>query len=854
MKSVSWPIPASSVSVAVRLLLLGAGAACCTAEAFADEGPDVAAVVAAPEAELETVTVSSRYREESAQSVPIPITVLGAIELQRDGTVALQDLVKQAPGLQATTPNSRRTGISLRGIGKSAGNDALEASMGVIVDGVFLTHPGMTYLDFTDLERIEVLHGPQGTLLGKNTTVGALNYVSKAPSTSPEGSVNLSFGERNARTFSGAYSDSLVDGLLSYRASGFFSKQDGFIQNVNPEGGTTNEKNRSGGKLQFAFTPTDSFSALLSADWSQTNERSNTKPVIRVLTNYDDAAATARVTTPGGTTVPTTSAQVTAQNRGTNTLTSLFARNWFGGYQPVIGSWTEEDLNLNVPVVTENLGAGLTLNWDLGPVTLTEISASRRFAFDAKNDADQSKFDTGRNGSKVDAGQTSHELRLASQPGGRLEYQAGLYYLHAWNTSTGRNLYGVDSGAYSSRNGDYNLLSATGVGRQLLQASLNRVYVPTTITPDTKSYAGFGQVNWKLTSAATITLGLRETIEERNSSSTKSASFIDGLPLDDLTVYGNSIGASALQIASAQNIRTTTIGTTYGKSTAAPLKNHALSWLISPTYKLSEDVLLYASVASGEKSGAIQFSSTGVQQNVAPEKVRDFELGIKSQLLERRLRVNANLYRTQVRGYQQTTSIFDQATTTLRNDGTLYYASRLGNIPGIRAQGVELDLAWAVTQGVRVTLGGNYNDAIYSDWHTATCPSELNIRVSNVVCDNTGKQIVAAPRLTISAGADLKHSITPSSTGHAWFNTLNRTKQNFDNNLSRYGVQGGYAVTDVGIGLLTHQDRVEIDLVAKNVFDRRYTTSVNVGSDGSIGYDGIGDPRWVGIVFHARLQ
>ncbi len=804
-------------------------------------------------AELTTVVVTSRNHQEAVQDVPIPISVLTDAQLERDGTVSIQDLTQKAPGLEATTPNSRRTGISIRGIGKSAGNDALEASMGVLVDGVFLTHPGMTYQDFTDLDRIEVLRGPQGTLLGKNTTIGALNIVSQAPSFTPEGSGTFTVGERNTRSSNASYSDSIVDGLLAFRASGFADKQDGFITNVNTEGGTTNETNRSGGRVQFLLTPGDGFSARVNADFAETDERSNTKPIVAVLTNFDDPAHTPRVTAPGGTGVPTTAAQVKLENTGTNTYTSIFTRAYFGGYQPIVGSVDEEDLNLNVPVLTRNEGVSSTLNWDLGPVTLTLISAERSYTFDAKNDSDQTKFDDGRGGTAIQAGQQSHEFRINQVVNDSLDYQAGLYFLHSWNTSTGRTLYGVDSGAYTAKNGDYNLLYGSAAGDQLLQASLNRVYLQNIITPDTKSYAAFGQANWHFTERATLTLGVRETYEDKTSTSTKLATFIDGTPLNNLTTLGQSLGAGALQIASANNIRTTAIGTTYATVQGTPIKAYAPSWLVSPTYKLNDDVMLYGSAGSGQKSGSVQFSSTGTPLNVAPEKVLDFELGTKSLLLQKRLQLNVNLFRTTVKDYQQTTSIFDAATTAIQNNGTLYYQSVLGNIPRIRAQGIELEGAFKLTRDLSFTFGATLNDAIYASWHTATCPSELNVKSSTTVCDNTGKQIVAAPKYTTDIGVDYQHLIFRGFTGHAWASNVYRTRQNFDNNLSRYGIQGAYAITDLGLGLLSPSGKVELDFVAKNAFDKKYTTSINVGTDSSIGYDGIGEPRWVGVVFHVKL-
>lgn len=795
--------------------------------------------------DLNKVVVTSRNREEIAQDVPIPVNVIGGKTLERDATVTVQDLTRKVPGLQATTPNARRTGISIRGIGKSAGNDALEASMGVIVDNVFLTHPGMTYQDFVDLDRVEVVRGPQGTLLGKNTTIGAIQYVSKAPSFKPQVSANLAIGSYDARTANASISNALIDDLLAYRASFFFERQDGFINNVNSEGGTTNEKNRSGGRVQALLTPTENFSAKLNFDWSQTNERSNTKPFIRVLTNYDDATNSSRVTTPTG--------SIANQNRAKNTYTSLLSRDYFGGYQPIVGSWDTVDINLNVPLLTANKGVSAELNWTLGDYQLTSITASRGYTFDAKNDQDQTKFDIGRSGTRIDAGQQSQEFRLISTASEKIDYQVGLFYLHGWNTSTGRNLYGTDAGAYYAKNGDYEQLYASAAGRQLLQASLRNVYVTNTMTPDTKSYAAFGQANWHLTEKATLTFGVRDTYEKKTNATWKAANFYDGTALDDLNALGTALGASATDISSAQNVRNGVVGTTYGRVEGESIKNNAVSWLISPSYQITPDALLYLSAASGEKSGSVQFDSSGQPLNVDPEKIFDIELGIKSLWLNRKLLLNANLYQTTVRDYQQTTSVYDPVTTAANGGSTLYYSSVLGNIPKIRARGIEIDSSYSPVRNLTLGAGFSYNRAVYQDWHTATCPNELNVSSSTAVCDNTGKQIVAAPKFVGTLSIDYQQPVGRGYNAHGWVNDTYRASQNLDNNLSRYGVQGAYSVVEAGLGIIAPGGKVEIDLLVKNAFNTRYTTSINVGSDGTLGYDGMGEPRQWSLVLHAKL-
>ncbi|MDP3333267.1 MAG: TonB-dependent receptor plug domain-containing protein, partial [Methylococcaceae bacterium] len=333
-----------------------------------------------------------------------PISVLSGKSLERDRTYDVQDLTKRAPSLTATTPNARRTGISLRGIGKSSGNDSMEPAVGVMVDDVFMGSVGMSYQDFTDLDRVEVLRGPQGTLMGKNTTIGLINYVTKTPSFKQQGLVEGEVGG-NQQTgvlpgaFKGraSYSNAIVDDLLAFRASMYVNKQQGDIKNTNLQGqGTTiNERNRYGGRLQFLLTPTDKVSFRLISDYAEGREYSNIKP-----------AQVDPKTFANGTLRPIT-------------YTSRLARDYFGGYKPIIGSeaWESNDSGQIKPLLTKNGGVSGKLDWDLGSVgTVTSVLAYRENHFDAKNDSDETKFDINVGGTKVDTKQYSGEFRLASKP------------------------------------------------------------------------------------------------------------------------------------------------------------------------------------------------------------------------------------------------------------------------------------------------------------------------------------------------------------------------------------------------------------------------------------------------------
>lgn len=762
-------------------------------------------------AQVEEVVVTARNRSERAQEVPIPISVLGADVLNRERVFTVADLSQRAPGLTATTPNARRTGISIRGIGKTSGNDNMEPAVGVIVDDVFLGHVGMTYQDFTDLERVEILRGPQGTLLGKNTSLGAIKYTSRAPSFTPEASLEVEGGvNRKSIKARGSHTAGFVNDLLAYRASAFVDKQEGDLDNINSNGGHWHERNRYGGRLQLLLQPAADVSVKLNFDGAFTHENSNTKPFM-----VDPAA-------------------LNDGSLRTTTYSTRLARDYFSGYTPIIGSWEEIDVDMSRPLITENYGGSAVVTWDAGPVELTSITAARWFHFDARNDQEQTRFPISRSGTLVDTRQLSQEFRIAGSLSQRIEYQTGLYLFNIETDTTGRNTYGEDAGAFFASDGQYRALN-TPAGRELLRASLRDVYSITHQKPVSDSAAVFGQINWHYTERASLTLGLRQTWEHKTNEISRRSTLINGSPL----VSAGNVTADAIRAAQT--------GADYGPVAGLKINDDAIAWLINPSYQLTDDVLLYVSASAGEKSGAVAFDNNGNIANVEPEKSLNFETGVKSQLWGDRVTLNLNVYYTRVRDYQNVTSEPDPTSPT-------GFSSRLGNIPEIRAVGTELDAQIRLTENLVVTTGGAYNEATYTDWSTATCPRSFPSSVP--VCNNTGRQIVGAPRWTGIFGFDYQWPLASGFGAHAFGNYIYRSKHNLEQLLSPYGEQSGYSLTDSGIGV-THETeaaRYELSLVSKNAFDTRYTTSINDFSNSApVGYDGIGPRRYVGLILRSSF-
>ena len=790
-----------------RLAFAGGGLLLGTVAAQAQEvsSPDPG------QAGIAEVVVTARNRSERAQDVPIPISVLGADQLDRDRVLTIADLTQRAPGLTATSPNARRTGVSVRGIGKTSGNDNMEPAVGVIVDDVFLGHVGMTYQDFTDLERVEILRGPQGTLLGKNTSMGAIKYTSRAPSFRSESSLELEGGlTPHSVKGRGSHSDALIDDVLAYRASAFVDKQQGDLENIAAGGGHWHERNRWGGRVQLLVKSSDELSLKLNFDGAFVDENSNTKPFMVDPTTLNDGSVR------------------------TTTYTTRLARSYFGGYVPVIGSWDRLELDMAKPLITNNYGASAVLDWKFGGVDFTSISAARWFHFDASNDQEQTRFAVSRSGTLVDTRQVSQEFRLAGTATSTIDYQTGLYLFHIDTDTTSRNTYGQDAGAFFATDAQYRALN-TVAGRDFLQASLRDVFSITNQKPDSDSAAVFGQLYWQATDRTKVTFGLRETWEWKTNEISRTTTLTNGAAV---VPTGN---------ATADAIRAAQSGVDFATVQGVKINDHSLAWLVNPSYRVSDDVLLYTSASAGEKSGAVAFDNNGRPANVEPERTLNFEAGIKSYWWDRRATVNANIYYTRVRDYQNVTSEADPTSPT-------GFSSQLGNIPGLRARGLELDSQFSFTEHLQVTLGGAFNDAIYTDWSTATCPRSYPTSV--VVCDNTGKQIVGAPRWTGILGFDYQVPLASGYSAHLFGNHTYRTKHNLEQLLSPYGEQKAYSITDIGAGVShgTGNATYELNVVSKNLFDTRYTTSVNDFSNSApVGYDGIGPRRYVGVVLRAQF-
>jgi iron complex outermembrane receptor protein len=369
--------------------------------------------------QIESVTVSARRVTENAQAVPIPIAVVSGIALENARQFRLEDLNQRLPSTNVQFGNPRQTSIAVRGLGNNPANDALESSVGIFLDNVYLGRPGMANVDSFDLEQVALLRGPQGTLFGKNTTAGVLNLQTRQPTFQPEYRFETSGGNYGFYQVRGSASGPLYDDALAGRISVARSRRDGFVQDIT-DGRELNGFNRDGVRGQLLLKLADTFSLRLIGDYNRESS---------------DCCASA-LYSPG-------------PNGGAVYLN--FIRN-IGGVVVVDPNYRTVTLDTR-PHMSVNQGSGSAeVNWRIGEYELTAISAYRNWRFIPTNDADGTSVNAVTNsGQGVADEQWSQELRLATQSGRAVHSVVGLYYFYQHQDNLNYTYYGPAAGAYIGR-------------------------------------------------------------------------------------------------------------------------------------------------------------------------------------------------------------------------------------------------------------------------------------------------------------------------------------------------------------------------------------------------------------------
>jgi iron complex outermembrane receptor protein len=869
-----------------------AASAAPAAAAQAASSPAPAAAAPAPEEAqaLGEVTVRSRNRLERLRDVPLSVSVVTGKELDRLNATDIKALTQRAANVTWNQGNQRTSSLSIRGIGKQGQTEAQDPSVGLIVDGVNYAYNALaSSFDFTDVDTVEVTRGPQGTLLGKNTSLGVVAVNTRKPSFTPDANYAVTLGQLDTVQARFAGGGPVIDNLLAYRVALSVTKGQGDIKNAyNPDITYTN-KDRVSGRVQFLLTPTQDFSARIALDAQpRAGETTNSRTINLPTPAYYANGAPNPLTTDSRTRL--------ARSWFTQQKSYTYADNFlYGGGQNVVNN------DNGRPLVTGSNGATAELNWTLGSHNLTSITAYKDYHFDASND-EGTPFDVSRNsgGFWNDYRQVSQEIRLSSKAGGFVDYQAGLFLMKVHNDATYRRIWGSDAGAWFASDTQFNKLNADGNGRTLLQNSLDGLYMAWNSPAGTqaivnKSAAVFAQANWHLSDALTLTTGVRATRENRINSG--SSGIIDngfGAELNPVSVggvqlggfesdskgalvngknseaqlrladavatkyfnvpatgvagaaYGSLSGTQQQQIAYAKAIRQSQAGVMFNKTDAERFTGTLPSFVFSPSYKFNPDLTGYTSWQYGEKAGISQLTN-GVSNLVKKERTSAFEVGLKSALLDRQLLINADLYLMNIKDYQQAVRVFDLYTTQQNADKLTYYTTATGNVPKVQTKGLEIDGAYTGIKNVTLRFAGAYTDAVYKDFRNSAQPSENGYPNAPLYRDVTGQTLPGASKWTFNVGGDYRVPVLDSHEVHASFNTAYNSRYNSDNSLSDYAWIGASSITDLGIGFGKRDGAYDVSLIVKNAFKNHAPLSATWNSYTPA------VPRWIGLQVTGRL-
>ena len=755
---------------------------------------------------LPDVTVTARRRVENAQRVPASLSVVGGDLVDRSYTVNTQGLTTLIPSLNYSSANPRNTAFTIRGLGSSVvavsqANDGLEPGVGFYVDQVYHARPATAAFDFADIEQVEELRGPQGTLFGKNTTAGALNITTRAPSFTQEGFAELSYGEYNFVQAKGWVSGPITDSI-AYRVSGVSTRRDGVIDNVRT-GRDTNTLGTQAIRGQLLFKPDDTIQMRLIAD----------------VTNFQ-AYCCGQVYLRTGTSLRAAGRQF----GGPSGLAAQF------GYSPASTNAYDRKTDIDGPlgVDTNEGGVSAITNWNLGFATLTSVTAWRFWNWDAENDRDYTGLPVQRSQhipSRQD--QYSQELRLASNGDGPLSYVVGLYGFRQRLTGRPISIYGPAAARYL-------IGTTTGANNTPVPSNLLDGYGQDGRTDfRSLSYAAFGEVNYRIIPAVTATLGLRYTQEDKDGYYTTTVS-----------------GGPATTNTALINAR---LGVLRPQSYEAHDSDGSLSGRGNLAWQVTGQTMAYASYARGFKSGGINMSGLPLDNAnqpvlatavVRPERNETYEVGIKNTLFDRRLILNLDAFYTKVHDFQATV-VENSLTQTVQLRGYL------SNIPEVTVKGVEADVTALILPGLSARTSAAYSEGEYSDYPAGPCPLEVQT-AATTQCSLTGRRLASLPRFAISAGLDYVRPLADGAlTLHV--DTASRSGLNGDPSLSRFTYIRGYNLTNANIGY-RFASGLELIVWARNLLDADYIQNLTIqaGNSGLI-LGSPSDPRTIGGTVRVRI-
>jgi iron complex outermembrane recepter protein len=776
------------------------------------EVPVVAAQVSVDGSELAEVTVTARRRDEVVQDVPIAISVLDAAALEATGSFNVSKLTQLQPSLQFYSTNPRNSAANIRGLGAPFGltNDGIEQGVGIYVDEVYYSRIAAATFDFLDVERLEVLRGPQGTLYGKNTTAGAINITTRAPSFSAEARGEITIGNLGLVQAKAAFSGPLIDDTLAGRLAISATSRHGTIYNTASQN-QVNELDNLGIRGQLLWKIGDDVDVNFAGDY-----------------NHQDPECCAQIYVRVGTTQRPLNRQYVALSAAQNYVvpsTNAFDR------------LTDLDSELNA---SQNLGgASVRVNWSLGAGELTSVTAWRHWDWGPANDRDFTGLSvTSRSENPSRQDQYTQEFRY-SFIGESIDYVLGAFGFYQKLHTDGLQVQGPAASKWllAPSNPNYNN-----------PAYLDGLTSENEIDFTNTSLALFGQLSWRVTDRFRVEPGLRLNYDDKDGSYVATVHNATNTPLTN-----DQRGILAPQAYEAR------------------FSDWNLSGDLNLSYEITPDVLAYAKYVRSFKSGGINLSGLPLDASnnpimaaatVEPEEINHYEVGLKTQFLNRTATFNVAGFWTDVDDYQ--------ATVTNGQLGVI--RGYLANAEQVRVRGVETDFQIFPSERLTAYLNAAFTDHEYVSFPDAPCPPELSGGtaaganppsapgtpggLSPANCDISGQWLPGISKWAFSYGAEFNlPTQLLGQEGVAYLGAEGNYRTDFSSNPSRsiYTDIEDYAVANLRLGFRA-DDRWDVFVWARNAFDRSYydVLATTPGNTGLVSGN-TADPRTYGLTFKAQF-
>lgn len=761
------------------------------------------------ENQLIEVVITSRRRIEKAQNVPIPISVVSGKQAEEAGAFNVNRLKELVPSVQLYSSNPRNTTINIRGLGSTFGltNDGIDPGVGFYVDGVYYARPAATTLDFIDIDRIEVLRGPQGTLFGKNTTAGAFNVTTRKPSFTSGANFEVSFGN-----YGFLQAKASITGALSKKFAGRLSfsgtQRDGLIENA-ATGKSVNDLNNQGVRTQLLYKPTENTDITLAADFSRQRPDGYAQVIAGVA--------------------PTKRAAYRQFNQIIADLNyNLPSQNAFDRKIDHDTPWRSgQDLG----------GISLNVETKIGEGTLTSTSAWRYWNWNPSNDRDF----TGLQVLKLSQATSKHqqwsqEVRYAGDFSRRLSGVIGVFAIGQELKADPIQI--EEAGSAQWRFSQDTPNDSNGYSLWQTPGLLDGYGIKTKNTLNTFSGAIFGQLDWEITEDLHLLPGLRYNYDKKKLDYSRET--YGGLQTNDPALL-----ALKKKVYSNQAFKVDVDDTNFSGN-------------LTLAYKASDRVNTFATYARSYKPVGVNVGGIPTDANgpiialaeIKPEEVNHFEVGVKTSPFNRTI-LNVTLYNTDIKNFQ----------TLVQSPDVSLNRGYLANAEKVRVRGAELDANVTANKYLSFNGAVSYTDGKYVTFKNAPLPlEETGLKDANnnsiYAKDISGGALPGVSKWAGSLGGEISESGKFfGNVGKFFFALDSYYRSSFSSSASpsKYLVVDSYALLNGRIGFRASEG-LSFYLWGRNILNKDYYEQLLPAGGNSGQYAGVlGDQRTYGITLRYSL-